>query len=159
MHDLQEECYDSEETLQGEINVANARVEAIQEELDEKIPLRNRRDSQLAERQEFRTHIQEEIIELGRKMHEREDLWEQTQQDHSKATYVITTAKDALQGSLVAFAQKSSITGVFAQVTQHFTSSAKKVEFKQMKSFNNLFHILAQITASTPVQADQSKVG
>jgi hypothetical protein len=76
MHDLQEECYESEETLQGEINVADARVEAIQEELDEKIPLRNRRDSQLAERQEFGTHIQEEIIELGRKMHEREDLWE-----------------------------------------------------------------------------------
>jgi hypothetical protein len=45
----------------------------------------------------------------------------------------------------------------FAQVSDHFKTHAKKTHFSR-KSWNSIFKLLSQITASAPVQADASGV-
>jgi hypothetical protein len=156
MHDLQEECYYTIDRLGHEIKEADYEVEIIQEELDEKVPLRNRRQATLKEKEELKVGIQEEIIELFHTKEAKDADWDQIQEDHSRATYVIQTAKDVLQGSLVAFVQSG--TNIMAQLSQHFSQSSKKIEFHKQKSWNQVFRILAEITSATPVQADQGQM-
>jgi outer membrane murein-binding lipoprotein Lpp len=71
---------------------------------------------------------------------------------------VIERAKQIIVESLKnsgSFLQKKS-TEVMMQVSAHFTKHAKAV-FKR-KSWNQIFSLLAQITAAAPIQADQSLV-
>lgn len=71
---------------------------------------------------------------------------------------MIERAKQIIVESLKnsgSFLQKKS-TEVMMQVSAHFTKHSKAV-FKR-KSWNQIFSLLAQITASAPIQADQSLV-
>jgi hypothetical protein len=71
---------------------------------------------------------------------------------------VIECAKQIIVESLKnsgSFLQKKS-TEVMMQVSTHFSKHSKAV-FKR-KSWNQIFSLLAQITASAPIQADQSLV-
>lgn len=115
IHDLQEECFETIQTLTTEINVADTRAEQLQELLDEWIPLRNRKNIQLKDTNQFISDLQDSILELNKEKAEKDEEWAQTQDDHSYAVRVITAAKNIIQGGLTSFIEtKIPMKGVFA---------------------------------------------
>lgn len=157
---LQQECDAELEKLQNEIDEAKARIEALEAELAEKIPIRDEKVRLLAEKEEFKALIEARLVELEEHKKQREADWAKTQEEHDKAQYVIERAKEIIAGAMAggSFLQKKQLSpSVFAQVTEHFKQHAKKSYF-QRKGFNSIFKVLATITASAPVQADKSGV-
>jgi len=61
---LQQECDAELEKLQNEIDEAKARIEALEAELAEKIPIRDEKVRLLAEKEEFKALIEARLVEL-----------------------------------------------------------------------------------------------
>jgi hypothetical protein len=102
----------------------------------------------LKDTNQFISDLQDSILELNKEKAEKDEEWAQTQDDHAYAVRVITAAKNIIQGGLTSFIEtKIPMKGVFAQVSQHFTTEMKKSHMKK-KSFGSIFKVLSQITAS-----------
>lgn len=146
--------------LQGEINDAASRIQELQDELDEKIPIRDEKLRLLAEKYEFKAMTEARIVELDQNKVQKEEEWAIEQEEHDKAQFVIEKAKQvivaALKGGDSFLQKKKNINVAFAQISEHFTSEIKRNNFKR-KGWVAVFKILAQMT-DADVQADSGAV-
>jgi uncharacterized protein (DUF3084 family) len=130
--------------LTEEIAAANAKAEAMKEELAELIPLRNIRNQDLKHAQEFVEELNENLLQLEGEKKERDGEWEQVQADHTYAVEVLTQTKNIIQGGLVSFVQmKTSLKPTLVQVSSHLMKSAKSNQIKQKKGFRSIFKVLS----------------
>lgn len=154
---LQDQCDADLARLVDEIQAAKNRIQQLTDELNEKIPIRDEKIRTRDEKTEFRSLINDRISELDANKILRDSEWAEELAQHDAAQYVIERAKQIIVQALKSnnFLQKTSHE-VLAQVSQHFNKNSK-TQFKR-KSWNHIFSLLSQITASAPVQADSGLV-
>jgi flagellar motility protein MotE (MotC chaperone) len=155
---LQGECDAGLEKLQDEIKQAKERIAELTAELDLKIPIRDEKVRQRADKFEFQQLLEAKVADLDARKVVRDELWAQAQEEHDKASYIIQKGKEIIAAAMSkqSFLQKN-VHMNFAQLSDHFATHAQKYVFKQ-KSWNSIFKLLSQILAKAPVQADQSLV-
>jgi len=144
-------CDADEDRLNQEINAANSRIDELTGELNEKIPIRDEKSNLLAEKKDQANQISDRISELDQEKAERDADWQEVAAEHDRATYVIESAKQVLNGGFSGFLEKDQ--KVFAQLGVHFAKSSN-MQFKR-KSWAHLFKIMADISNAAPVQANR----
>jgi predicted nucleic acid-binding Zn-ribbon protein len=142
--------------LRTEITAANDRATELNDEINEKTPIRDEKIELLAQKREFEDETITRIEELDADKAEHDEDWSAEQQEHDRATYVIERAKEVIENGFGgSFLQKTFKPQALVQVAEHFKTNSKT--FKRT-SWNNIFKLLAQIASSAPIQADGSAV-
>ncbi|EGR27887.1 secretory granule protein t2-a, putative, partial [Ichthyophthirius multifiliis] len=152
------ECEEEVARLTQEISEAKQKSSELQSEINAKTPVQLQKQILLKENESQKVEYQKSIVDLDAFKEEVDKLWATVQDDHQKATYTIQRAKDVIVGEFQkgsAFLQRKDIN--FVQLSKHFSDSARHNNF-QKKSWNKLFKVLSQITASAPVQADSGAI-
>jgi len=153
--ELQNQCYDDINRLTDEIKAAEKRINQIDEELNEKIPIRDNKISERTDLEEFKDLLIERMRQMLANKNTKEEQWTKIKADHDHAAQVIQTAKQIIENALrnKSFLEKSN--SAFVELTNHF-HDAKKTHFEK-KSWNSYFKVLATISAAAP-QANQDTV-
>jgi predicted nucleic acid-binding Zn-ribbon protein len=142
--------------LRTEISAADDRARELNDEINEKTPIRDEKVELLAEKRELLAETGDRIIELDEEKAEHDADWAAEQAEHDRATYVIERAKEVIENGFGgSFLQKTFKPQTLVQVAEHFKTNSKN--FKR-NSWNHVFKLLAQIASSNHVQADAGAV-
>jgi DNA repair exonuclease SbcCD ATPase subunit len=154
--DIRGQCDAEIDRLRNEITAADDRAAELQAEIEEKTPIRDEKVELLAEKRELLAETGDRIVELDEDKAEHDADWAAEQQEHDRATYVIERAKEVIENGFGgSFLQKTFKPQTLVQVSEHFKTNSKN--FKR-NSWNHVFKLLAQISASSTVQADAGAV-
>jgi len=149
-------CDSDVDRLRNEITAANDRANDLNDEINEKTPIRDEKVELLAQKREFEDETVDRIIALDEDKAEQDADWAAEQQEHDRATYVIERAKEVIEnGFSGSFLQKNFKPASLAQVSEHFKNNSKN--FKR-NSWNQIFKMLGQISSTSAIQADAGAV-
>lgn len=157
---LQDQCDAELARLDDEITAAQNRIRELTEELAIKIP---RRDQAQADRDQKQNQVNlynDRVAELDAQKELKDQEWAQIQEEHDRAQYAIEHAKGIITNAMTSknsLLEIAQIAPVFAQVSSHIKQDLKQYKYTK-KSWNSIFSMLAEVTQSPGVQADQSAV-
>lgn len=180
--DIRLQCEKDEKRAKTDIAALGQRITELTDLLNEKGPVRDEKEGLLKDKRGQETQITERINELDEAKAERDEEWRTIASEHDKATYIIESARQLLEGGVptASFLQKKapshhkkghhgnkkhhkseSASAVlpetrFSQLSQHINTNLADKEFSK-KSWNHAFKTLAQITSTIQDSDDSSE--